>query len=103
MEKIGDMKSLEVRLRGHPHPSELHQRERSKADDPLAFALGIKRGQLLFHSIIVHFENEVPVQVEDRWVNPDVAPDYMQQDFSAITRNEYLMAAAPLQGLNYNI
>ena len=27
----------------------------------------------------------------------------MQQDFSAITPNEYLMAAAPLQGVNYSI
>jgi GntR family histidine utilization transcriptional repressor len=100
-----EIKSIaeEVRLRGHPHRSELHQLERSKANDPLASAFGIKRGQLLFHSIIVHFENEVPIQVEDRWVNPDVAPDYMQQDFSSITPNEYLMAAAPLQGVNYSI
>ena len=57
----------------------------------------------LFHSIIVHCENGIPIQVEDRWVNPDVAPDYMQQDFSVITPNEYLMAAAPLQGVNYSI
>lgn len=100
-----EIKSIaeEVRLRGHLHRSELHRLERSKANDALAFAFGIKSGQLLFHSIIVHFENELPIQVEDRWVNPDVVPDYMQQDFSSITPNEYLMAAAPLQGVNYSI
>ena len=66
-------------------------------------ALDVALDQRVFHSVIVHFENDVPIQVEDRWVNPAVAPDYMQQDFSMITPNAYLMAAAPLQGVNYSI
>jgi GntR family histidine utilization transcriptional repressor len=100
-----EIKSIaeEVRSRGHLHRSELHRLERTKANEHLASAFSVKAGHLLFHSIIVHFENELPIQVEDRWVNPDVAPDYMQQDFSSITPNEYLMAAAPLQGVNYSI
>ncbi|RJG00114.1 histidine utilization repressor [Noviherbaspirillum saxi] len=93
----------EVRMRGHVHRSELHLLERSKASDHMAPPFEVKVGHPLFHSVIVHFENEVPIQVEDRWVNPEVAPDYMHQDFSAITPNEYLMAAAPLQGVNYSI
>ncbi|NEX60931.1 histidine utilization repressor [Noviherbaspirillum galbum] len=93
----------EVRARGHAHRSELHRLERARANEALAAAFGLKSGQPLFHSIIVHFENEIPIQVEDRWVNPEVAPEYMQQDFSVLTPNEYLMAAAPLQGVNYSI
>ncbi|HYC42306.1 MAG TPA: histidine utilization repressor [Noviherbaspirillum sp.] len=100
-----EIKSIaeEVRARGHRHRSELHLLERSKANEQLALYFGVKPGRPLFHSVIVHFENDIPIQVEDRWVNPGVAPDYMQQDFSAITPNEYLMAAAPLQGVNYSI
>jgi GntR family transcriptional regulator, histidine utilization repressor len=100
-----EIKSIaeEVRARGHRHRSELHLLERSKANEQLALYFNVKPGHPLFHSVIVHFENDIPIQVEDRWVNPDVAPDYMQQDFSAITPNEYLMAAAPLQGVNYSI
>lgn len=100
-----EIKSIadEVRARGHRHRSELHLLERSKANELLALPFGVKTGHPLFHSVIVHFENDVPIQVEDRWVNPVVAPDYMQQDFSSITPNEYLMAAAPLQGVNYSI
>lgn len=100
-----EIKSIaeEVRARGHQHRSELHLLERSKAGEQMAHAFGLKPGHPLFHSVIVHFENDIPIQVEDRWVNPSVAPDYMQQDFSAITPNEYLMAAAPLQGVNYSI
>lgn len=100
-----EIKSIaeEVRSRGHRHRSELHLLERSKASEQFAHHFGVKTGHPLFHSVIVHFENDIPIQVEDRWVNPHVAPDYMQQDFSAITPNEYLMAAAPLQGVNYSI
>jgi len=100
-----EIKSIaeEVRSRGHQHRSELHLLERSKANELMALPFGVKLGHPLFHSVIVHFENDIPIQVEDRWVNPDVAPDYMQQDFSVITPNEYLMSAAPLQGVNYSI
>lgn len=100
-----EIKSIaeEIHARGHRHRSELHLLERSKASELLALPFGIKTGHPLFHSVIVHFENDAPIQVEDRWVNPLVAPEYMQQDFSTITPNEYLMAAAPLQGVNYSI
>jgi len=45
----------------------------------------------------------VPIQLEDRWVNPACAPDYLAQDFNAITPNEHLMAVAPLQGATWAI
>jgi GntR family histidine utilization transcriptional repressor len=100
-----EIKSIaeEIRARGHRHRSELHQLARSKATDLLAQQFGLAAGHALFHSIIVHFENEIPIQVEDRWVNPALAPDYMQQDFASTTPNEYLMRAAPLQGADYRI
>ena len=60
-------------------------------------------GQLLFHSVIVHFENEIAIQVEDRWVNSLLAQDYLTQDFAIKTPNEYLMEVAPLQGVDYSI
>jgi GntR family histidine utilization transcriptional repressor len=100
-----EIKSIaeEVRARGHAHRSELHLLERAKASEHMAQPFGVRAGHLLFHSVIVHFENDVPIQVEDRWVNAEVAPGYMDQDFSTITPNEYLMAAAPLQGVQYSI
>jgi GntR family histidine utilization transcriptional repressor len=100
-----EIKSIaeEVRARGHAHRSELHLLERSKASEHIATPFRTQTGHLLFHSVIVHFENEIPIQVEDRWVNAEVAPDYMEQDYSAMTPNEYLMAAAPLQGGDYSV
>lgn len=44
--------------------------------------------------MVVHFENDLPIQVEDRYVNPAVAADYMAQDFGSQTPNAYLTRVA---------
>jgi GntR family transcriptional regulator, histidine utilization repressor len=100
-----EIKSIadEVRARGHRHRSELHLLERSRGLRQITLPFKLRTGALLFHSVIVHFENDVPIQVEDRWVNPKLAPDYMQLNFSLVTPNEYLMRAAPLEGVYYCI
>jgi GntR family histidine utilization transcriptional repressor len=100
-----EIKSIadEIRARGHVHRSHLHLLEQARASELLALQFDLPAGAPLFHSVIVHFENEVPIQVEDRWANPACAPDYLAQDFSAITPNQYLMAAAPLQNATYSI
>jgi len=53
--------------------------------------------------VVVHFENGQPIQVEDRHVNPAVAPDYLAQDFATQTPNAYLMRVAPLEGVTFAI
>jgi GntR family histidine utilization transcriptional repressor len=93
----------EVRARGHRHRSSLHLLEAAQAGEALALQFGLAPDSLLYHSLIVHFENEVPIQLEDRWVNPACASDYLAQDFNAITPNEHLMAVAPLQGATWAI
>lgn len=100
-----EIKSIadEIRARGHAHRSSLQQLERVKASELMAKQFDLPAGHTLFHSVIVHFENGVPIQVEDRWANPLCAPDYMEQDYATITPNEYLMQAAPLQGATYSI
>jgi GntR family transcriptional regulator, histidine utilization repressor len=93
----------EIAARGHQHRSELHKLERVKAGEALARAFGVKPEATLFHSVVVHFENGQPIQVEDRHVNPEVAPDYLSQDFTSQTPNAYLMRVAPLQGVSFVI
>lgn len=93
----------EIAARGHRHRSELHRLERVKAGEALGRAFGVSPGHTLFHSVVVHFENDQPIQVEDRHVNPEVAPDYLAQDFTSQTPNAYLMRVAPLQGVSFVI
>jgi GntR family histidine utilization transcriptional repressor len=93
----------EIASRGHQHRSELQLLERTRANEVMARRFRIKPGDSLFHSVVVHFENGLPIQVEDRHVNPHVAPDYLNQDFYSQTPNAYLMRVAPLQGVSFEI
>lgn len=86
----------EVAARGHVHRLEVVSLGEETATTERALALNVKEGQRVFHSLIVHYENDVPVQIEDRYVNPQVAPDYLQQDFQHETPFAYLNRMAPL-------
>lgn len=70
--------------------------EETEADVIRAEALNVAEGTRIFHSLMVHFENEVPVQIEDRCVNAAVVPDYLLQDYTATTPHDYLSLIAPL-------
>ena len=93
----------EIAARGHRHRGELQRLERCKVDTALLRQFELNAAPHLFHSVVVHFENDVPIQVEDRDVNPAVAPDYLSQDFASQTPNAYLVRVAPLQGVNFSI
>ena len=54
-------------------------------------------------STVIHFENGVPLQLEDRWVDLRMAPGYLDLDFSRTTAYRYLMAAAPLQKAEHEL
>lgn len=58
---------------------------------------------LLFFSRIIHFENDLPIQLEERFVNPDLAPDYLSQDFHLFTPNEYLMKVCPVSEADHTV
>jgi GntR family transcriptional regulator, histidine utilization repressor len=87
----------EIRDRGHVHRAEIVSLERIRAASELAEDFGIApRGELYF-SLIVHFENDRPIQLEDRYVLPKLAPDYLNIDFERTTPHDYLVRVAPLQ------
>ena len=87
----------EIRERGHAHHAEIVSLERVRAVAELPEDFGIAPRSELFCSVIVHFENDRPVQLEDRYVLPKLAPDYLKIDFSKTTPNDYLTKVAPLQ------
>jgi GntR family transcriptional regulator, histidine utilization repressor len=86
----------EIRSRGHRYSAQLQWLERKIATKEAAVELEVATDSTIFHSLVVHCENETPVQLEERYVNPSLAPHYMEQDFSQITPNEYLVKVAPL-------
>ncbi len=86
----------EIAARGHRHSCKVVLLNEEAAGAERALALDLREGQRVFHSIIVHYENDIAVQIEDRYVNALVAPNYLQQDFLVQTPYAYLNAVAPL-------
>jgi GntR family histidine utilization transcriptional repressor len=86
----------EIVQRGHSHHSQVLRQSRQRARGEIARALHVAQGSPVFHLLLVHFENAVPVQVEDRHVRADFAPDCMAQDFTQVTPSAYLTSIAPL-------
>ncbi|HEY4352864.1 MAG TPA: histidine utilization repressor [Paraburkholderia sp.] len=95
--------SDEIVARGHRYHAKVLHIGGDIADAALAEEMQLKAGGAIFHSRVLHFENDGPVQLEERWVNPAVAPDYVLQDFTNTTPNQYLVRVAPLQRVEYRI
>lgn len=93
----------EIAERGHVHSVRVVLSETVKAGVELARSLGLRNGARVFHTVLVHLENEVPIQHEDRYVNPAAAPDYLQIDFNVTTPTHHLLEVAPLTEASYAI
>lgn len=91
----------EIRQRGHEYSNDVLLCEAVLANDEIALRLGVRLGSEVFHTIILHRENDVPVQLENRYVNPRWVPDYLRTDFSRQTPNEVLVASCPITDLEH--
>ncbi len=87
----------EITRRGHQHSCDVIRQSRQHARGDIARALDVEQGSDVYHLLLVHFENGAPIQVEDRYVIADFAPDCLEQDFRIVTPSAYLTAIAPLQ------
>ena len=85
----------EIESTGGTHSSEVHLLCEEKALPALAAKMKILPYAPTYHSVLVHKYNEIPIQLADRYINPVIAPDYLEQDFTAITPAEYLLQIAP--------
>ena len=93
----------EIVGRGHQHQARVHLQRSEPAPAALAEQLGLAAGDTVFHTLIVHLENGVPLQCEDRYVNPAVAPHYLQADFTRTTPTHELFATTALWRAQYSI
>ena len=93
----------EIAGRGNRYRAQVVFAREEKATEALAPQLGLTVGARVFHSLIVHSENELALQCEDRYVNPACAPDCLKTDFTQITPTHYLLQVAPLWEAQYSI
>ena len=89
--------AAEVASRGHVWRAEVVALEAATADADLARWFAVEAGAALFRSEVIHWEGETPIQLERRWVSPEIFPDYLTQDFTVGTPAAHLLAAAPIE------
>ena len=93
----------EIKARGHGYSVQVLELTAIEALAPIAIALGLETGSRVFYSVLVHCEERLPLQLEERFVNPQLIPDYLQQDFNLQTPHEYLSQVAPLTEARHTI
>ena len=86
----------EIEARGNVHSCQVFQQNAVTASAQIAQWLGLAVDDEVFMSEVVHYEDGVAVQSEQRWVNPQWAPDYLAQPLHQITAHKYLSQVAPL-------
>ncbi|MEY2618154.1 MAG: histidine utilization repressor [Pseudomonadota bacterium] len=91
----------EIRARGHDYRCEMLVLERVAATLEVASALEVRTGESVYHSVCVHLENGVPIQLEDRYVNPRIAPEFIRQDFTHQQPSEFLVRTVPFDEIEH--
>ncbi len=69
----------------------------------IAVKMDLAEGGPIFHSIILHLDRGVGVQYSERYINPAVAPLYLDQDFTKMTPSDYLLTVAPIHDAEHVI
>ena len=85
----------DIRSRGEAHASQVIELRSAIPPRHVSFGMGIPEKARLFRALIVHTANGVPVQLEDRYVLPAFAPDFLKQDYTRGTTTEYLYSILP--------
>ncbi len=93
----------EIRSRGHEYRVRVGALASLLASRELAERFELKTGAPLDYSLLTHFEGGLPLQVEERYVNPQVAPGYLRCDFTQTTPHEFLIKVAPLQRAEHTV
>jgi GntR family transcriptional regulator, histidine utilization repressor len=80
----------EILARGHTYCCKVILQRRETASAGIASALALSHDAPVFRLLCVHLENDQPIQLEDRYVNPAAAPGFLEQDFSVEPPSAYL-------------
>lgn len=93
----------EIVARGHRYSCRVEDVTTVTATPNLIEDFELKSPTALFHVVIVHEENSMPVQLEDRYVNPFCAPQFLKQDFVLQTPTAYLLQEVPVDELEHTV
>lgn len=83
--------ALEIEQAGGEHHSRVLRQETMAASAEVATQMQFDQGSRVFRLQAVHYHDQLPMQLETRYVNPLVMPAFIEQDFNRITATTYLL------------
>jgi len=83
--------ALEIEQRGQQHRSQVLDLCRVSAEGEIAAQMELPPGSELYYLQAVHYQDDLPIQLESRYVNPQAMPHFIEQDFDRITATAYLL------------
>lgn len=95
--------SDEIHDRGHKYHAKQLMLKSIAVTEEIAILLNLKNSEHVFFSQVLHFENDQAIQLEQRYVNASLVPEYLLQNFTETTPHEYLSAVAPLTEATHEI
>lgn len=93
--------AAEIRSSGETYACEVAIRRSVKADARTAERMGIAPKTSVFHVVLVHRRAGLAVAEENRFVNPTLAPDFLEADFETLTPTQYLLDRIQLDELEH--
>jgi GntR family histidine utilization transcriptional repressor len=93
----------EIHERGHQYHAEQLILQAVDVSEEITILLALKVGDTAYYSSVLHFENNAPIQLEQRFVNPKLVANYLKQDFTQVTPHEYLSSEAPLTEATHEV
>ena len=100
-----EIKSIaaEIEAWGGTHTADIICLEQTSLPKNIGQKMELEPGIPIFHSVMIHKDRGVAVQFSERWVNPNVAPGYLEQNYARITPSDYLLEVAPVQEAEHKI
>jgi GntR family histidine utilization transcriptional repressor len=83
--------AIEIEKSGKRHSSEVLSLASVVANTEISIQMQVPVGRSLYHLNAIHSQDNIPIQLESRYVNPDLMPDFLNQDFNRITATSYLL------------
>lgn len=86
---------IEVEAAGCAYRFDILERRRAPLPVSIAEAIQLEGSFDAVHMRSLHRADDLPFLYEDRWVNLDVVPEFAEEDFTAISPNEWLVRNQP--------
>lgn len=85
----------EIEARGQKYGYQLISRAETVPPVAMSASMRTDATNRLLHIRALHLADDAPYALEDRWINTNVVPDALREDFQGISANEWLLKHTP--------